>query len=248
MRTPATTTLSSMRTVATLRSAAAAAVAAAAAAAASGMEECQFFQLVRKYLNKWIKYCKIVMKLGVVRRIHDDVVVARHNDFVFVGLLLHPGAKRVQLGHGSKIGKVAAVNQDVAVGKFEVIVHAVRVRYDDDASVRRLLRRRGGQSRAEGEQMPANLTPTARGRGVMRRNGGRRANDTVSEPGAAEAGADDFDEEKREEDDGNEGVEVAVAQTEAANKSYIPDKRRDEGGKGGWGGGRGEGGGRFSEV
>ncbi len=28
-----------------------------------------------------------------IRCIHNDVVVARHNDFVFVGLLLHPGAK-----------------------------------------------------------------------------------------------------------------------------------------------------------
>ena len=48
MRTPATTTLSSMRTVATLRRAAAADAAAVAAAAASGIVEFQLFQLVRK--------------------------------------------------------------------------------------------------------------------------------------------------------------------------------------------------------
>jgi hypothetical protein len=46
----------------------------------------------------------------------------------------------------------------------------------------------------------------------------------AASPCAGEAGAYDFDEEERKEDDGNDGVDVAVAQSKAANQAHEPEQ------------------------
>ena len=51
--------------------------------------------------------------------------------------------------HGAEVGEVAAVHQDVAVGKFKIAVEAVGVRDDDNARVALLL---GGRRRRQGAE------------------------------------------------------------------------------------------------
>jgi hypothetical protein len=45
----------------------------------------------------------------------------------------------------------------------------------------------------------------------------------VASPCAGEAGAYDFDEEERKEDDGNDGVDVAVVQSKTADQAHEPE-------------------------
>jgi hypothetical protein len=126
----------------------------------------------------------------------------------------------------TKVGEVAAVDEDVCGREAEGIVQAVRVRDDYDALVAWFQRRGGGEGRADRKKVAANFTPAEGGEdgGGVR---GWRCSGVAREatsPCAGEAGAYDFDEEERKKDDGNDGVDVAVAQSKTADQAHEPEK------------------------